>query len=202
MSWLIATKLEMTRIVKEDRFIPITLLQVPKLKIAWIKTCEKDWYNALIVWVLKEWIEDSILKEWKRFLSLNDFIELVEFEVWEDNISNYNIWDNLDLSSLDDVKLVTIEWISKWKWFAWAMKRHNFHWGPWSHGSKFHRALWSIGNRKPRRTHKWKKMHGHMWLDKVTIKKVSLELVNKDISVIWVRWWVPWSRNSLVKIIF
>ena len=82
------------------------------------------------------------------------------------------------------------------------MKRHNFHGWPKTHGSKFHRALGSIGNRKPTRTHKWKKMHWHYWNSKVSLKKVPLELINKEMSVIWVRWGVPWGRNSEISIIF
>jgi len=97
---------------------------------------------------------------------------------------------------------VTIEWFSKWNWFTWAMKKWNFHWGCASHGSKFHRALGSIGNRKPRRTHKGKKMHWHHGNVQITLRKVSVELVNKEINVVAVRWGVPGGRNSLVNIIF
>ena len=70
------------------------------------------------------------------------------------------------------------------------------------HGSKFHRALGSIGNRKPTRTHKGKKMHGHMGNIKVCIKKVPVELINEEMSVIGVRGWVPGWRNSILNVIF
>ncbi len=80
--------------------------------------------------------------------------------------------------------MVTVEGISKGKGFAGAMKRHNFAGGPAGHGSKFHRALGSIGCRKPRRTKPGQKMHGHMGLDKITLKKIQVELVNKNINVI------------------
>lgn len=82
------------------------------------------------------------------------------------------------------------------------MKKHNFSGGPAGHGSKFHRALGSIGNRKPRRTHKGKKMHGHHGDIKVNIKNVPVELVNKDVQVIGVRGGVPGGRNSFVRIVF
>lgn len=45
-------------------------------------------------------------------------------------------------------------------------------------------------------------MHGHYWVDKVTLKKVPVELINSEMSVIGVRGCVPWGRNSLVNIIF
>ncbi len=201
MAWLLASKLEMTRIVKNNDFVPVTLLKVPQIKVVYIKTQETDGYNALVLWVLNEWSE-GLQKEGKKALSFNDFSLIKEIPVKEDEVSKYNVWDVFWLDMLDWVLELEITWISKWKWFSWAMKRYHFSWGCASHGSKFHRALWSIGTRKPRRTKKWKKMHGHMWVDQVTIKKVAVELVNKDLSVVWVRWPVPGARNSLIVLKF
>ena len=138
----------------------------------------------------------------KSTLSLNSFSAIKEFPLNSAEEWKYNVWDIIDLSCFDNVSEVKLEWYSKWKGFAWAMKKHNFHGWPGGHGSKFHRALWSIGTRKPRRTHKWKKMHWHMWDVKVSLSKVSLELVNKELWVIWVKWWVPGWRKSLVNVIF
>lgn len=201
MAWIITTKLEMTRIVKEDRFIPITLLQVPELRVVWFKTLEKDGYDAIIIGVLKNGA-NAELAEGKATLNKSSFSRIKEFPVSEQEKGNYNVWDIVSLDVLEGDVKVSVEWFSKWKWFTWAMKKHNFAWGPASHGSKFHRALGSIGNRKPVRTHKGKKMHGHHGNTKFTIKKVPVELVNKEIGVIGVRWGVPGWRNSFVNIIF
>ncbi len=201
MAGIIATKLEMTRVIKGDRFIPVTLLKVPALRVVWYKTLEKDGYEAMIVWVLTEKAEAE-LKDWQATMSKNLFSTIKEFPIMEWDIEKYKTWDIVGLSALEwDVKVV-IEWFSKWKWFTWAMKKHNFHWGPGGHGSKFHRALGSIGNRKPTKVHKGKKMHGHHGDIKVTIKKIPVELVNKEIGVVWVRWGVPGARNSQINIIF
>jgi large subunit ribosomal protein L3 len=201
MAWIIAKKLEMTRIIKGDRFIPITLLQIPELRVVWMKTKEKDWYIALIVGMQKE-EKELVIKEGKTTLSKNEFEEIGEFPINEWDEIKFNIGDKIGIDVLDWVEKVEIEGLSKWKWFAGAMKRWNFAGGPWRVWSKFHRALGSIGNRKPRRTHKGKKMHGHMGNEKVSLKNIPLELVNKEISVIWVRGGVPWGRNSFVNIIF
>ncbi len=201
MAWIIATKLEMTRVVKGDRLLPVTLLKVPELRVVWFKTLEKDGYDAIIVWVLKDSVETK-LTEWKTALNKDLFIKIKEFPISEEEKSSYEIWASISLDMIEVDAKVSLEWISKWRWFAWAMKRHNFHWGPAGHGSKFHRALGSIGNRKPTRTHKGKKMHGHYGNAKVTLKKVPVELINKELNVLWVRWAVPWARNSYVNIIF
>lgn len=201
MAWLLATKLEMTRIVKENEFIPVTLAKIPSLKVVAIKTVETDGYNSLVIWVLREWRE-WVVKEGRKTLSFNDFSRIKEILLRDDEVSNYNAWDSITIDALEGVTEVEITWYSKWKWFSWAMKRHNFAWWLKTHGSKFHRALGSIGNRKPRRTHKGKKMHWHMWNDRVTLKGVSVELTNKDLSVVGFKWPIPGARNSLISIKF
>lgn len=201
MAWLLASKLEMTRIVKWNDFVPVTLLKVPALKVVAVKTKETDWYNSLVIWILKDG-KEGILGEGKKSLNFSDFSRIKEILLSEDEVSKFNVWDAITLDILDWVEKVEITWFSKWKWFAWAMKRHNFHGWCATHGSKFHRALWSIGNRKPRRTHKGKKMHWHMWDVQITIKKVPVEILNKDLSIIGLKWPVPGARNSLISIKF
>lgn len=201
MAWLLAKKLEMTRVVKGDKFVPVTLLEIPEMRVVWFKTIQKDGYEALIVGVLAKKAEWK-LKEGNTTLSKNEFTTIHEFELNEGDSEKFNVGDVVNIDTLEGVEKVTLVGFSKWKWFTWAMKKHNFHGWPAGHGSKFHRALGSIGNRKPTRTHKGKKMHGHHGNIKVNLKKVPIELVNKDINVIGVRWGVPGWRNSIVSIIF
>lgn len=201
MAWILAKKLEMTRVIKWDRFIPVTLLEVPHLKVVGTKNIESDGYEALIVWILANQ-EGGKLGEWKKTLNKSDFSVIREFPLNDGDSEKFKIWADITLDMLEWVENVEIVAFSKWKGFTWAMKRHNFHWGPASHGSKFHRALGSIGNRKPTRTHKGKKMHGHHGDLKVNLKDVPLEIINKDVSVIGVRWGVPGWRNTIVDIIF
>lgn len=201
MAWILAKKLEMTRVVKEDRFIPVTLLEIPEMKIVDIKTIERDGYEALVIGILDKKAEWS-LKEWRKALSWNDFSTIREFPLNENDAGKFKIGDSITIDVLEWVEKIDVVWFSKWKWFTWAMKKHNFHGWPGWHGSKFHRALGSIGNRKPTKVHKGKKMHGHHGDIKVNIKKVPVELINKEINVIGIRWGVPGWRNSIVNIIF
>lgn len=182
MAWLLGKKLEMTRIIKQDKLIPVTLIKIPELKVFQVKTEANDGYEAVVLEI--SWSDTK--KEVPMTPAFKDFKK----------------WDLVTLDVLDWVEIVSIMWISKWKWFAWAMKRHNFHWGPGRVGSKFHRALGSIWNRKPRRTKPGQKMHWHMGTDHITLKKVPLELVNKNINVIAVKGPVPGARNSLIVLNF
>jgi len=197
----LAKKLEMTRVIKWDKFVPVTLLEVPQLKVVWMKTVEADGYEALIVWILENGKEGK-LGEDKKTLNKSDFTQIKEFSLKEGDTDKFKVGDDITLDALDGIENVNIVAFSKWKGFTWAMKKHNFHGWPGSHGSKFHRALGSIGNRKPTRTHKGKKMHGHHGDIKVNLRSVPVELINRELRLIWVRWWVPGGRNTIVDIIF
>lgn len=202
MAWLLAYKLEMTRVIKWDNFIPVTLLKVPTLKVVYKKDVASDWYNALVVGILKDGA-DASLKDWNKALSFNKFSRIREFRLADaSSLNKFNVWDDVTLDLLEWVSEVEITSVSKGKGFAGAMKRHNFSWGRATHGSKFHRALGSIGNRKPRRTHKGKKMHGHMGNEQITLKNISVEIVNKNLNVLGLKGPVPGARKSLVMIKF
>ena len=201
MAWILAKKLEMTRVIKWDRFVPVTLLEVPQLKVVWFKTVESDGYEALIVWILKN-AKEAELGENKKTLNKSVFSTIKEFPLKDGDIEKFKVGDDITSEVLEGIESVNLVAFSKWKGFTWAMKKHNFHGWPAGHGSKFHRALGSIGNRKPTRTHKGKKMHGHHGDIKVNLKNVPVELVNKELWLIGVRGWVPGARNTIVDIIF
>jgi len=198
MAGLLARKIEMTRVIKNDAFIPVTLLEIPKMQVVWYKTAEKDGYSAIIVGIVKK--EDSKLGKGKNGLNARNFSIVKEFHIDVSQEWAKEVWSELGFAELEWVEKVTLTGVSKWRGFAGAMKRHNFHGGPWGHGSKFHRALGSIGNRKPTRTHKGKKMHGHYWVDQVSLRDVPVEIVNEAAGIIGVRGPVPGARSSLIHI--
>lgn len=198
MAGLLARKIEMTRVVKDDAFIPVTLLELPKMQVVWYKTDAKDGYSAIIVWIV--WKDEVKLGKGKTALNPKSFEIVKEFRISQSDEGQKEIGSEIGFAELEGVESVGITGVSKGRGFAGAMKRHNFHGGPATHGSKFHRALGSIGNRKPVRTHKGKKMHGHYGVDTVSLRSVPLEIVNEKAWIIAVRGPVPGARNSLVEI--
>ncbi len=184
MAGILAKKCDMTRIIKDQKLVPVTLLEVPTLTVAQVKTIDNDGYEAVVLSYLN-----------------GKIVEMQEVPM-SDRIANFKKGDVVSLDILDGVELVTLVGISKGKGFAGAMKRHNFHGGPGRVGSKFHRALGSIGTRKPRRTNKGKKMHGHMGTDQVTLHDIQIVLVNKELNIVAVKGPVPGGRNSFVSLSF
>lgn len=184
MAGLIGRKLEMTRIIKGDVIVPVTLIKIPEIKVAQIKTIDTDGYEAIVLEAT-----DGKLTHMREVPFTGAMADL-------------KMGDVVSLDVLDGIATVTVHGISKGKGFAGAVKRYHFAGGNASHGSKFHRALGSIGGRKPRRTKPGKKMHGHMGLDTITLKQIEVELINKNINVIALRGPVPGARNSLVVLDF
>lgn len=180
MSGIIAKKVEMTRILKNDAFVPVTLCKFPETKVAQIKTIQIDGYEAVVLEC--------------KFGSQEVIREVPATGAF----ASVKAGDIITLDMLDGVETVTVFGVSKGKGFAGAMKRHNFSGGPGGHGSKFHRALGSIGTRKPRRTKPGQKMHGHMGTDSITLKDIQVELINKELGIIAVHGPVPGARNSIV----
>lgn len=174
----------MTRVIHDGKYVPVTLVKVPTLTVAQVKTKEIDGYEAIVVEM-----EDGKKKTLREVPFTGAMTSLVK-------------GDTISLDILDEVKEVEIVSTSKGKSFQGAMKRWNFHGLGASHGHKYVRSLGSIGTRKPRRTKPGKKMHGHMGLDTITRKNVPVILVNKKLSVIGLKGPVAGSRNSLIEITF
>lgn len=198
MAWILARKIEMTRVMKDDKFIPVTLLEVPTMQVVGYKTIGKDGYSAIIVGIVGK--EETKAVKGKQALCVKNFSVVKEFTIDASEEGQKEIGSHIGFAELEGVETVSLSAVSKGRGFAGAMKRHNFSGGPGGHGSKFHRALGSIGNRKPTRTHKGKKMHGHYGVDVNTLRDVPLEIVNEAAGIIGVRGPVPGARASLVHI--
>ncbi len=185
MSGLVAQKISMTQIARGDALVAVTLLRVPQLSIFQIKTTEKEGYSALVLDA-----KNAKGKTVKRK------------EVPYDPAVAMNVGDSLDVGTLEGVASVKLTSVSKGKGFTGAMKRWNFKGGPGGHGSKFHRALGSIGCRKPRRTKPGKKMHGRHGHKTTTLASVPVELIDRENNIIAVRGAVPGAFNTFVYLVF
>lgn len=181
--WLLTRKQEMTRIWVWENLEPVTLVKVPSQRVLRHKTVSVDWYCAVVV----------ELDGGKRF----------EYSCDEAVLDLMPIGSECTTQLLSKAVSVRVVWVSKGKGFQWGMKRHNFGWWPASHGSKFHRALWSTGNRKPRRTIKWQKMAWRMGWDTITLKSVPVLWLHTigGIDLVALKWSIPGAYNDYIKLI-
>jgi large subunit ribosomal protein L3 len=178
-----------------DRHTAVTLLEIVPQEVVRFKTIEKDWYEATVIGVGKK----ELNKEKGQKLSY----DLVK-EFWCDDSfkDTFPAGTVLSEAFLEGVQMVDVTGVSKGKGFSWVMKRFNTKWWPKTHGSKFHRHVWSLGNRKPRRVQKWHPHAWHMGTDTTTLHNrpvIDIATLEGKPFVI-VKWAVPGSYNWYISL--
>ncbi len=108
MAGIIGTKLEMTRVIHNGSFTPVTLIKVPKLDIVQVKTIATDGYTALVVRM-----SDGKRETLREVEHDGAFAGLIK-------------GDEISLDLLEGITEVEVSSISKGKGFQGAMKRWNF----------------------------------------------------------------------------
>jgi large subunit ribosomal protein L3 len=90
---------------------------------------------------------------------------------------------------------------SKGKGFAGAMKKHNFHGQPASHGHMMPRRTGAIGNRStPGRVWKNQGMPGHLGDDRVTVQNLQIVQIREEDGAILISGAVPGPKGSYVMV--
>jgi len=90
---------------------------------------------------------------------------------------------------------------SKGHGFQGVVKRHHFRGGDKSHGSMFHRAPGSIGaSSYPSRVLPGMRMHGHMGVDRVTVRNLKVLKVDAENNLLLVKGAVPGAPGGYVVI--
>ena len=213
---ILATKVGMTQVFSEDGTLtPVTVLQAGPCVVTQIKTVENDGYSAVQVGFAdkKEKIvnkDKSGKKEiahrhgvtkaeqghfakagvsGKRFV--REFKLEGEYEPGQEiTVSVFAAGDKIDATA-----------ISKGKGFQGAIKIHNQHRGPMTHGSKFHRHAGSNGAASdPSKVFKGKKMPGQMGNKRITIQNLEVVRVDAENNLLLVKGSVPGPKKSLVTI--
>ena len=215
---ILATKVGMTQIFNEDGVLtPVTVLQAGPCVVTQIKTVENDGYKAVQVGFVdkKEKIVNVDKSGKKEIVHRNGvtkaekghfdkagvsgkrFVKELKF----DNAEEYALAQEIkaDIFAVGDKVDATA--ISKGKGFQGAIKRHNQHRGPMTHGSKFHRHAGSNGAASdPSKVFKGKKMPGHMGSKKITIQNLEVVRVDAENNLLLVKGSVPGPKKSLVTI--
>jgi len=177
--------------------IPVTVVKVLPQEIVRFKTQEKDWYSAVVVWVNRKDLNKKKGQKVKYSMT-------IEFRNIDDNfLNNYKSWSAIDINLLEGVDEVKLVGTSKGKGFQWVMKRFHMKWWPKTHWSKFHRHIWSLWNRKPRRVNKWHPHAGRMWGDQITLKNIKIiDRIEQDKEqLLLLKGSIPGSYNGFIKIL-
>lgn len=109
--------------------------------------------------------------------------------------------DQITVSAFSVGDQVSVSGRTKGQGFAGVVKRHGFHGGPASHGTKHTlRAPGSIGSRFPQLVVKGRRMAGRMGAEQVTVRNLAVVDVVPEENILVVRGAVPGHRGTLLRV--
>ncbi len=200
---LIAEKIGMTQIFTESGAqIPVTVLKVDPCTVIAQKKEAVDGYNAVQIGC-KPVAANKLNKPLRGYFAKKEIEPckyLKEFRVGEAHL--LDVGQKIDVSHFLPNQYVDITGISIGKGFAGGMKRHNFGGLRASHGvSVSHRSHGSTGNRQdPGKVFKNKKMAGHMGARRVTKLNLSIQAVDAERGLLFIKGSIPGAKSSIVYV--
>jgi len=199
---ILGKKLGMTQIFDENKkVVPVTVIEAGPCVIIQKKTIEKDGYEAIQIGFddIREKLVNKPLKGHfqKSNVALKRFVK--EFKL--EDIDSYEVGQEIKADIFEKGDKVDISGVSKGKGFQGTIKRWNAQRGPMSHGSKFHRAVGSMGAASdPSRTFKNMKMPGHMGNVNSTVINLQIAKVIPEKNLILIKGGVPGPNKGFVTI--
>ena len=197
-----AKKIGMTQIFSgSGEIIPVTVLEAGPCSVVQIKTPQKEGYSSVQISFGKI-KEQNVTKPVKGHYAKSETVpkrKLKEFRL--EDISGYEIGQEIKADIFEAGERVDISGVSKGKGFQGNIKRHNQSRGPMAHGSKYHRAVGSMGaSSDPSRVFKGKNLPGQMGNASCTIQNLEIVQVDAEKNLLLIKGAVPGSNGSVVSI--
>ncbi|AVP54731.1 50S ribosomal protein L3 [Clostridium tetani] len=199
---IIGRKLGMTQIFDENnRVVPVTVVEAGPCTVVQKKSVEKDGYEAIQVGYgeIREKLVNKPLKGHFEKAGVGLSRMLREFKL--ENVSEYQVGQEIKVDVFEAGEKIDVTGTSKGKGYQGIIKRWNAHRGPMSHGSKFHRAVGSMGAASyPARTFKNKRMAGHMGNVKSTVLNLEVVKTIPEKNLILIKGGIPGPNKGYVII--
>jgi large subunit ribosomal protein L3 len=200
---LIGKKIGMTQLMKDDgTVVAVTIVQAGPCVVVQRKTVEKDGYDAVQLGMVEFVKPQRIGKPMTgHFKKANVAPSRILREMPVDAGDAVNTGDKVLVDIFSESERVRLVGTSKGRGFAGFVKRHHFRGGRGSHGSMFHRAPGSIGaSAFPSRVIKGMRMAGHLGMQQVTTRNLSVERVDAENNLLYLRGSVPGPAGGYVVI--
>jgi len=198
MKALITRKVGMTSTIAEDGSVQaVTLLSATPNVITQVKSSEIDGYMAVqLGFETTPRVNKAQAGHFKAAGTMPKICKEIRIsELTEDLKVGQTI--NPEVFSVGDTVHAT--GTSKGKGWAGTIKRHNFNRQRKTHGGKGNtRAPGSIGSMYPQKIFKGKRMAGQMGHEQVTVRNLTIALVDTELGVIGVKGAVPGPRKGIV----
>lgn len=201
---VVGQKIGMTRIFDENgNACAVTVIEVQPNVISQIKTYDSDGYNAIQVSIGERRLSNKTPKALVGHYAKNNLsvgLLLKEFRVAHEEISNYAVGNEINLSIFNQGQRVDVRGRSIGKGFSGTIKRHNFSGQRKTHGNSLsHRVPGSIGqNQTPGRVFKGKKMSGQMGNKFCSVQNLEIIRIDDKRNLLLVKGAIPGAKGSFV----
>ena len=201
---LLGKKLGMTQVWDENnKFIPVTVIEVGPNVVTQIRNAERDGYEA--IQIAAGAIDPRKVNKPAagHFEAAGVTPRRTLTEIRTNDSAEYTLGQELTVDSTFTAgQKVDVVGTSKGKGFAGVMKRHGFHGVGASHGAhRNHRKPGSIGaSSTPSRVFKGMRMAGRMGGDRVTVLNLTVHAVDAEKGLLLVKGAVPGARGRIVYV--
>jgi len=198
---LLGKKLGMTQVWDENnKFIPVTVIEVGPNVVTQIRNAERDGYEA--IQIAAGAIDPRKVNKPAagHFEAAGVTPRRTLTEIRTNDSAEYSLGQELTVDTFEAGQKVDVVGTSKGKGFAGVMKRHNFKGVSASHGAhRNHRKPGSIGaSSTPSRVFKGMRMAGRMGGERVTILNLTVHAVDAEKGLLLVKGAVPGARGRIV----
>lgn len=199
---ILGKKLGMTGVFTSGgRYVPATVIEAGPCVVTQIKSQDTDGYDALQLGFGGKRTSRVNKPLQGHFKKRGDqcFRFLKEFSV--DNPADYSVGQKLTVEMFKVGERVDVVGTTKGRGFSGVIKRHGFHRGPMTHGSRNVRRPGSVGcSAWPAKIIKGKKMPGQYGNDRKTIRNLEIVDIRFDDNLILVKGAVPGAESGLVSV--
>jgi large subunit ribosomal protein L3 len=200
---IVGEKVGMTQVWDDDnRVVPVTVLRVRPCRVVQVKTQESDGYSALQVTFgnrKASKLTKPVAGQYEK-AGVDPGVRLVELRL--DDVSSYEVGQEIGVDILDSGDLVDVTSVSKGKGFSGVMKRHGFSGLGGSHGAhRVHRAPGAIGAcATPSRVFRGTRMAGRSGGQKTTTLNLMVVQADAERDLLLVRGSVPGPNGGVVLV--
>ncbi|MCW1930372.1 MAG: 50S ribosomal protein L3 [Candidatus Kerfeldbacteria bacterium] len=198
MKFIIAKKIGMSQVFAQDgTVIPVTVLQAGPLTVTQVKTVENDGYQAVQVGFGSKKAKHTTKPMQGHLKDLGLFSVIKEFRTTD----TYERGQKLTVEQFTAGESVDATGVSIGRGFAGVVKRHGFHGSPATHGHKDQlRMPGSLASKRQGPVAKGKRMGGHMGVDRVTIKNLTVVEIDTANNILKVKGAVPGATGAIVTV--
>ncbi|MBN1686825.1 MAG: 50S ribosomal protein L3 [Spirochaetales bacterium] len=200
MIGLIGKKIGMTQVFDENgKVTPVSVIKFEDNYVVAERVPERDGYSACLLGSV-EVKESRVSKPYAGQFKAGVKPQKYLYEI-RDFAAEFEVGQKLGVELFSGARYVDVIGTSKGKGYQGVIKRHGFHGGRKTHGSKFHREPGSTGMAaSPSKVQKGSRMPGRMGGVTTTVQNLSVVSVDEENQLLLVAGAVPGRRNGTVYV--